>query len=166
MYITRRATTAEVRVLRSIADYQFGIGMGQEAIPEAVYLRISKSTGKIRAILDNVGNVLYTVRAYTHTLIPSIYGALLLHRAAGYPRLRCVVVSEVIEDLVKHGSSVFSRHIIYLDEELRAGDEVLVVDESDRLLCTGTLKLSPLEVLEFIRGSAVRIRACLLDEVS
>ncbi|MEM4435221.1 MAG: PUA domain-containing protein, partial [Sulfolobales archaeon] len=94
------------------------------------------------------------------------YGALLLHRAAKYPRLRCVVVSDVVKDLVERGSSVFSRHIMYLDEELRAGDEVLVVDESDKLLCTGTLKLSPLEVLEFIRGSAVRIRACILDEIS
>jgi len=166
VYVTRRATRDEVRILRSIAEYQFGVGIGREVVPEAVYLRISKSTGRVRAVLDDTGRVLYTVRAYTHTLIPTIYGALLLHRAAKYPRLRCVVVSDVVKDLVERGSSVFSRHIMYLDEELRAGDEVLVVDESDKLLCTGTLKLSPLEVLEFIRGSAVRIRACILDEIS
>lgn len=163
MYITRRATRDEVCVLRSIADYQFGLGVGREVVPDNVYLRISRSTGRIRAVLDESGRVLYTLRAYTHTLIPSIHGALLIHRAVKYPKLRCVVVSEVSEDLVKHKSSVFSRHVLYVDEDLRAGDEVLVVDESDRLLCTGTLRLSPLEILEFIRGSAVRIRACLVD---
>lgn len=134
-------------------------------VPDTIYLRISRSTGRMRAVLDESGRILYTVRAYTHTLIPSIHGARLIHRTVRPPRLRCAVASEVVKDLVEHGSSVFSRHVLYVDEGLRAGDEVLVVDESDRLLCTGTLRLSPQEVLEFIRGSAVRIRACVTDEI-
>ncbi len=162
MYMVRPATREEVEMLRSVADYQFGLGVGRSAVPDAVYLRVSKRTGRVRAVLDESGRVLYTVRAYTHTLIPSIYGAMLLHKAANYPRLRCVVVSEVVRDLLERRSSVFARHVLYVDENLRAGDEVLVVDESDRLLCTGTLRLSPREVLEFIRGPAVKIRACLV----
>ncbi|MCS7099573.1 MAG: PUA domain-containing protein [Sulfolobales archaeon] len=163
MYLTRPATRDEVSVLRSIADYQFGFGIGARVVPDSAYLRISRATRRIRAVLDESGRVLFTVRAYTHTLIPSIYGALLIHRATSYPKLRCVVVSEVAEDLVKYGSSVFSRHVLYVDEGLRPGDEVLVVDESDGLLCVGTLRLSPVEVLDFIRGSAVRLRACRGD---
>ncbi|MCX8185179.1 MAG: PUA domain-containing protein [Sulfolobales archaeon] len=164
MYTTRPAVKSEVSVLRSIADYQFGLGVGERSIPDSIYLRISKATGRIRAVLDERGRILFTIRAYTHTLIPSIYGALLVHRATRYPKLRCVVASEVAGDLVEHRSSAFSRHVLYIDEGLRSGDEVLVVDELDRLLCVGTLKLSPTEILDFIRGSAVRIRACRSGE--
>jgi archaeosine-15-forming tRNA-guanine transglycosylase len=164
VYLVRRATVEEVRVLRAIADYQFGLGVGAEVIPESAYLRVSKSTGAVRAVLSEGGDILFTVRAYTHTLIPSLRGGLLLHRAVRFPSLRCVVVSDVADEVVKHSSSVFSRHVLYVDEGLRAGDEVLVVDESDRFLCVGTMRLSPAEVLDFIRGSAVRIRACLVGE--
>lgn len=166
MYVTRQATKEELAILRAIADYQFGVGLGYSIIPGIVYLRISRTTGRIRAILDENGKVLFTFRAYTHTLIPSLYGALLIHRSASYPRLRCVVASEVADEVAEHSSTVFARHVLYIDENLRAGDEILVVDESDRLLCTGTLKISPREVVEFIRGSAVRVRECLSAKTS
>ncbi len=42
--------------------------------------------------------------------------------------------------------------------DLRAGDEVLIVDENDNLIRTGTLVLSPQECMDFERGIAVRIR--------
>ncbi len=151
-------------MFRAIADYQFGPGVGVKVIPDSTYLRVSKNTGAVRAILSEGKDLLFTVRAYTHTLIPSLHGALLLHGAVAFPKLRCVVLSDVADEVVRHGSTVFSRHVLYVDEELRAGDEVLVVDESDRFLCVGTMRLSPAEVLDFIRGSAIRIRACLVGE--
>jgi len=42
---------------------------------------------------------------------------------------------------------------------IRAGDEVLVVDEDDALLATGKAVLSPLEMLQIRRGVAVSVRS-------
>jgi len=162
VYVVRVATDEEVEVLRAIADYQFGLGVGAAVIPDKPLLRVSRRTGRVRAVVDPEEGVLFTVRASTYTLIPTILGATRLRRALPFPRLRCVVVNEVADEVVARRSTVFSRHVLLIDESLRPGDEVLVVDESDRLLCVGTLKLSPTEVMEFIRGAAIRVRACVV----
>lgn len=162
----RRATPEEVAVLRSIADYQFWEGAGQALIPEEPLLKVSKRTGRIREILDPAGRErIASLRASTHTLIPTLYGAFRLKSSAPYPRGRVVAIDEMVEDILGK-SSLFARHVLYVDYSLRAGDEVLVVDEGDNLLCVGRLVLSPIEVLQFIRGTAVRLRECVSDEAS
>jgi uncharacterized protein with predicted RNA binding PUA domain len=45
-----------------------------------------------------------------------------------------------------------------VDPEVRAGEEVLVVDSQDRLLATGTTVLAPEEMLQIRRGLAVQTR--------
>jgi predicted RNA-binding protein (TIGR00451 family) len=162
VYVVREATDEEVEVLRALADYQFGLGVGAAVIPARPLLRVSRRTGRVRAVIDPVEGVVFTVRASTYTLVPTVLGATRLHRALPFPRLRCVVVNEVADEVVARRSTVFSRHVLLIDESLRPGDEVLVVDESDRLLCVGTLRLSPAEVMEFIRGAAIRVRACVV----
>lgn len=160
----RRATHEEVAILRAIADYQFWEGAGHALIPDGALLKISKRTGRIREVLDPVNmKRIASLRAATHTLIPTLYGASLLKPTAPYPRGRVVVVDEMAEDILGK-SSLFARHVLRLDHLLRAGDEVLVVDEGDDLLCVGRLVLSPEEVLHFIRGAAVRLRECVGDE--
>jgi len=48
--------------------------------------------------------------------------------------------------------------VIEIDPELRAGEEVLVTDKTDRLLATGQLLLSPAEILALDGGAAVDVR--------
>ncbi len=45
-----------------------------------------------------------------------------------------------------------------MDEDIRANDEVIVVNEEDELLATGKAKLSAFEMLAFERGVAVEVR--------
>lgn len=160
----RKATPEETAILRAIADYQFWEGAGHALIPDEPLLKVSRRTGRIREILDPVRRErIASLRAATHTLIPTLYAAFLLKSTAPYPRGRVVVVNEMVEDVLGK-SSLFARHVLHIDYSLRAGDEVLVVDEEDNLLCVGRLVLSPEEVLHFIRGTAVRLRECVSDE--
>lgn len=144
-------------MLRAIANHQFRIDIGVRLIPDDVLLRISRSTGRVREVLTSDGVRIAAIRASTFTFNLSLYAAQVLH--ASTSRLRAVVVSDVA-DYVAKGTSVFSRHILDVDPSLRAGDEVLVVDESDRLLCVGRLALSPYEIMFFTRGVAVKLREC------
>lgn len=56
------------------------------------------------------------------------------------------------------GKSVFAKHVVEVDEEIRANDEVVVVNTADKLLATGRAVLSAFEMLEMERGMAVKVR--------
>jgi uncharacterized protein with predicted RNA binding PUA domain len=143
-----------LRRVRTIADYQFGKGAGDALFPDNVRFLLS-STGRIRQIFDN-GRIA-TLRAKDGLLTLSIAGASKLHAFFRYPRLRVVVMKEAAEH-VAGGKSVFAKHVVGCDPQIRAGDEILVVDPDDRLLATGKAVLSAEEMRAFTSGVAVRVR--------
>lgn len=151
-----------LRRVRSIADYQFGRGAGEALFSDNCDFMLS-STGKIRQILEN-GKRVATLRAECGLLTLSIYGARKLHSKISSPRLR-VFVSYEAAPFVADGRNVFSKHVIGCDENIRALDEVLVVDENDELLATGRAILSSHEMGVFKRGMAVSVRESIKKEV-
>jgi uncharacterized protein with predicted RNA binding PUA domain len=68
------------------------------------------------------------------------------------------VVCEDAAPFVSKGTTAFAKHVIDLDPELRTGEEVLVVDEQDKLLATGQLLFSVPEILSMESGPAVDVR--------
>ncbi len=162
MYKVRKAKPLELRRLRAILEHQLGVdGIGEKVFPEGVLLKISRNTGKIREILTPSGEIIATVLASTYTFNLKLLAAKVIHETVPPPRLRVIVVNEIAEDLVTFGSSVFAKHVMYVDDDLRAGSEALVVDEDDNLLCVGRLILSPDEIIHFIIGPAVKLRECV-----
>jgi len=73
------------------------------------------------------------------------------------PRLRIEIDDEAVE-YVKDGKSVYAKFVTNIDPNLRAGDEILVVDRDDNLIRTATLILSPKEAADFDRGVAAITR--------
>ncbi|MCX6672590.1 MAG: pseudouridine synthase, partial [Methanothrix sp.] len=73
------------------------------------------------------------------------------------PHLR-VVASDDAAPFVAKGGNLFAKHVLGVDEEIRAGEEVLIVDAQDQLLATGTAVLAPEEMLQIKRGIAVAAR--------
>ena len=141
--------------VRTIADYQFGKGAGDILFPDDVEFQMS-TTGKVRQILlDN--NRLATVRAHDGMLTLGMKGAKKLHEFIKYPGHRVVVNSDSAPFVAK-GKNAFAKHVVAVDPEIRAGEEVLVVDESDNLLATGKTVLCAIEMLAFKKGMAVEIR--------
>ncbi len=161
MYKFRPPRQEELKFLRAIADFQFHARVGDIIFPDDIILKISRNTGKIREILAADGSSIATVVASTYTYHLRINSAENLLKVLPPPKLRAVVANEVAEDVITNKSSVFARHVLTIDGDLRSGDEVLVTDESDNLLCVGRLLLSPYEVLHFIKGPAIKVRECV-----
>ena len=147
---------SHLKRIRTIADYQFGRGAGEILFSEDVAFQFS-TTGRIRQILlDN--ERIATIRAKDGMLTLSMKGAGKLHGLIKYPGQR-VVVNNDAAPFVAKGKTAFSRHVVTVDPEIRAGQEVLIVDENDRLLATGKTVLSALEMQAFKKGIAVDIRS-------
>lgn len=146
---------SHLKRVRTIADYQFGKGAGEVLFPDSVEFQFS-STKRIRSILlDN--NRIATVRAKDGMLTLSIAGARKLHAFVKFPKQRVAVNSDAAPFVAK-GKTAFAKHVISVDPDIRAGEEVLVVDEKDNLLATGKTVLCALEMLAFKRGTAVDVR--------
>ena len=152
--------------LKQVIDYQFGpkisdILLGCSSNLSRIHVYKSPNTLRIREVyLED--KPLFTIRAEDFKILLRIHGAYLLWKNTRTPEYRVAVISDIAE-YIENGGNVFSRHVLSVDENRRYGDEVIVVDEDDRLLGVGTLKLSPEEILFFTRGEAVRIRETVRD---
>jgi uncharacterized protein with predicted RNA binding PUA domain len=113
-------------------------------------------TKRIRQVLSD-GKRIATVRAKDGFFTLSMEGAARLHRHLKAPAMRVVVEDQAVS-FVSKGKTAFSKHVISIDPEIRAKEEVLITDKDDRLLATGQLVLSPREILYSQTGPAVDVR--------
>jgi uncharacterized protein with predicted RNA binding PUA domain len=142
--------------IRSIADYQFGKGIGVKLFPENVKITYSKTTGRIRYVHLNEKR-LATLRPTDGFLSLSITAARLVAENRGFARC-FVAVQKDVSEFVADGRDVFAAHVVKADEEIRAKDEVIVVDEDNRVLAVGRALLSSSEMKAFKTGVAVKVR--------
>ncbi|MEM2724872.1 MAG: PUA domain-containing protein [Candidatus Nezhaarchaeales archaeon] len=145
------------RLVKVRADYQFGAGAGEALVSRGLKVETSRRTGKPRYVYDSEGRLLATIRWNDGFLALTIEGARILQKHFKRPKLRVVVKNE-IRDFIKRGRSVFAKHVVDVDPEIRCGDEVLVVDEEDNLLAVGRALLSSYEMRAFNSGVAVKVR--------
>ena len=142
--------------IRSVADYQFGKGVGVKLFPENVDVVYSKATGRIRYVYFN-GTRLATLRPTDGLLSLSITAAQLV--AENRDVARCfVTVRNDVSEFIAVGGDVFAAHVVKADEEVRAKDEVIVVNDDGRVLAVGRALLSGMEMLAFKTGVAVKVR--------
>ena len=146
----------DVKKVKAIADYQFGMGAGEALFKGNINIEKSKKTGKIRHIYD--GKVLIVnMRASDSYLILSKEGARRLHDAMPYPQNR-VVVNKDSEPFALDGKSVFCKFVVDCDDNIRTKDEVLIVNEEDELLAYGKAMLGACEIEQFETGQAIKTR--------
>ncbi len=148
-------TNPHLNRVRIIADYQFGKGAGNALFPDIVEFKMS-TTGRVRQILVE-GKRIATVRAQDGVLTLGIAGAMKLHGFLKFPNNRVVVNSDAAP-FVSKGKNAFAKHVVEADPDIRAGEEVMVVDEKDSFLATGKTVLCALEMTAFKKGVAVEIR--------
>jgi uncharacterized protein with predicted RNA binding PUA domain len=142
--------------IRSIAHYQFGKGVGAELFPENMNIIYSKATGRIRYLNVN-GERLATLRPTDGLLSLSITAARLMAEKAEFAR--CFVsVQNDVSTFIADGHDVFAAHVIKVDDEVHAKDEVIVVDEDGHVLAVGRALLSSVEMKAFKTGVAVKVR--------
>jgi len=139
--------------IRSVADYQFGRGVGRVLFPEGVNVAFSRRTGRIRYVFLN-GERLVTMRPTDGLFSLSVAGA---KRVAGATKC-CVVVRDDVSKFIAEGGDVFAVHVVGADDEIRARDEVVVVEGGGKVLAVGRAVLSGEEMRAFKRGVAVKVR--------
>ncbi len=154
--------TAALRKIRSVADYQFGKGVGKIVFPEDVEIARSKGTGRIRYVyLD--GKRLVTLRPTDGLFSLSLEGARRI--VDGVKPLRMWVrVEKEAEPFIIRGRSVFAKHVVDADEEIRPKEEVIIVDEENEVLAVGKSILTGREMKAFKRGVAVKVRRGVAEE--
>ncbi len=141
--------------VRSVADYQFGKGVGAKLFPEKVEILYSPRTGRIRYINLN-GERLATMRPTDGLLSLSIKAARFM--AENLISAQCfVTVQNDVSKFIAAGGDVFAVHVVSINE-VRAKDEVIVVDEEKNVLAVGRAVLSGSEIKSFKTGVAVKVR--------
>jgi uncharacterized protein with predicted RNA binding PUA domain len=142
--------------VRSIADYQFGKNVGEKLFPENVTFELSKRTGRIRFVNLN-GERLATLRPTDGLFSLSIKAAKTLveniPEAKGF-----VTLKNDVSKYIAEGGDIFAVHVVAVDDEVCAKDEVIVVDENRKLLAVGRATLSAPEIRAFKTGVAVKVR--------
>ncbi len=141
-------------MLRAIASYQFGEGVGDCLIPDNIVVGVSPATRRIREIYLEGRGLYLVLRANDYYYTLSLGAARRLLECLKPPRGRVVVdPSRILYKTVPCSA------VLLVDEELRAGDEAVVVDSEDKLIGVGRLRLPPqLIVSPGCRGEAVRLR--------
>ncbi|MCK9151630.1 tRNA guanosine(15) transglycosylase TgtA [Methanobacterium alcaliphilum] len=146
----------ELKKIKSVANYQFGPGAGEGLFEGDVQIVKSKKTGKIRHIYIK-DNLIATMRASDGLFVLSKEGAIRLHEKMEYPINR-VVVNADSEPFAREGKSIFAKFIIDCDKNIKANDEVLIVNDKDELLAFGKSLLSSYEINDFKTGQAIKTR--------
>lgn len=153
--LTEFSKSSAIKRVRTIADFQFGKGVGGALFPEEVEFRLSK-TKRIRYVLLE-GERLATLRAHDGRLTLSMKGSERLKAALPAPSYR-VRIDENVAEFVEAGKNAMAKHVVFADPAIRPGEEVLVVKAGDELVARGTALLSGEEMLAFNYGVAVNVR--------
>lgn len=142
--------------LRTVANYQFGGGTGRTLFPTDEMPTIKRSfSGRPKQVIAGGGRLVSVGTDGRFTL--GFEGGRRIQQTLDRPRGR-VVVGDESAPFVREGKNVFAKFVQEVDEQIRVGDEILVVHESDELLGVGRAELSPAGMLDFETGMAVMVR--------
>jgi uncharacterized protein with predicted RNA binding PUA domain len=140
--------------VRRVADYQFGRGAGEALFPDTVEFKLSR-TGRVSQVLLD-GERLATLKTDGRFTL-SNEGGTRLHAALEPLRMR-VEFGEESVSFLRDGRNGFAKFVVRVDDEIRAGDEVLVTGPDDEFVTTGRAELCADEMHDFETGVAVLVR--------
>jgi 7-cyano-7-deazaguanine tRNA-ribosyltransferase len=146
----------DLQKIRSIADFQFGFGAGKALFSKNIKIQYSKKTGRIRHVYSD--DLLYANYRPNDALFTlTIAGATQL--VAELPNLSYkVTVLDDVVDVISGGKNLMARHVVDAGENIRSGDEVIVVDERNIVIAVGKAVLTREEMISYTRGVAVKTR--------
>lgn len=145
-----------LKKIHAILKFQFESDVFEKILTiDNIRIDFSRNTGNIKYIYIEKERVL-SYKPTTGMFTLSILGAKLLHSHSPSPKHRVIILSEV-ENFIRQGKSVFSHHVLQIEETLRIGSEVLVVNEQDDLVAIGKLSVPP-SYAGLSVGQAVAVR--------
>ena len=145
-----------IRKLKALMMYQWGNNIGKIADLDGLQVVFSRSTGKIRYV-TLANEIVFTIVPTTGLLTPTFEGGKLLLQH-NIDDTFIVTMEKEAAEFVSKGKSALAKFVTNASLKLKAGEEVLVVDDEHQLVGTGRALLSGSEMLVFDRGVAVVIR--------
>ncbi len=144
-------------------DYIFGKNESKALDKLELEFQYSRRTGRIKHVLSQESNeILFSLRP-NGSIAPTIEGFKLLlskhNLSSTQKRPRwTITVLDVITDVVSSGKTVFCKHVVSCSNELRAGEDVAILNEESDLLAVGKTNLAGPVIKQFKRGAAVKVR--------
>ena len=147
-----------LRKAKAISDYQFGQSITDILFEDEneIHFEFSKNTGKIKHVYYQE-KILLNLRPTNGFFTLSLFSADKIIKNIPSPKLRAIVMNEV-SDFIKIGRNVFCKHVIDIDDNLRAYDEVIVVNQENEILAIGKLMIPVPYVRSFKTGVAIKVR--------
>jgi Prefoldin, molecular chaperone implicated in de novo protein folding, alpha subunit len=147
---------ADRRVLRRVADYQFGSGAGAALFRVGEGLAVTHTnSGRPRQVRGDAGRLV--TYGTDGRLRLGLAGAHRLEAALEFPAYR-VVVGDESEPYVREGRNAMAKFVRECDPGIRPLDEVLVEHVDGDLLAVGRAELAGTGMRSFATGMAVRVR--------
>ena len=145
-----------LKKIQTILRFQFETDVFKKILStKDITIEFSRTTGNMKYIYLNDQRIL-SYKPTTGMFTLSVLGAKQLHSNSASPKHRVIILSEV-EEFIRQGKSVFAHHVLKIEESLRIGSEVLVVNEQDELLAVGKLSVPP-SYAGLSVGQAVAVR--------
>jgi uncharacterized protein with predicted RNA binding PUA domain len=141
-----------------MVDYLFGRGVSRALPREGFKLYYSRRSGRVKTIFHN-GKLFATVKP-NGAMALSVAGAKMLSRSPRF-RQNCVQVSDDVAEFVRGGKSVFCKFVRWAGKNVYPKSEVVIIDESGRVIGVGLAILNGAAMAQFKSGAAVKVRAGL-----
>ena len=145
-----------LKIVRAIADYQFGGGVGEKLFDDGCIVKVSKKTGRPKYVYER-DEVLATVRYPDNLLALTLRGAEKLSKILPRPRFRVVIRPKALDKILK-GMNPTARDILDVDEKIVPGEEVLVEDLRGELIGVGRAVVSGSLMKTLASGVVVKLR--------
>ncbi len=144
----------------STLDATFSSNISANLPLDELEFTFSKRTGKIKHVtLSN--KIIATLRSDGGFALTLDGAALLLN--TNKIKESCIIVRNDVRNFIKNGRSVFCKHVIFCGNDIKAGSDVIILDEDNNLLAVGKAVLPSSMIKAFKRGIAVKIRHAIND---
>lgn len=144
-------------------DYIFGKSSSRSLDFSKLDFQYSNRTSRLKYVrLDDSKDLLFTFRA-NGSLAPTITGYRILLSKINLANIHkrpswSLTVIDGVSEFVSQGRTVFCKHIVYCSDNLRAGQDVVILGENGNILASGRSILSGPTIKQFKRGAAVKVR--------
>ncbi len=133
-----------------VLAYQFTPRIADALLDGSITFRLAR--GDVREVYRG-GSLLLVRRPNDGLFSITLAAGEIIRRTVGPPRFRVVVRGD---REVK--GSILVRDVVDLDQGLRPGDEVIIVDQADNLIGVGRLRVPPIMLNGLDRGEVARVR--------
>ena len=159
-FAVRRDEFSKSKLAMSL-DYVFGKNTCKALNYSDLTFQYSRRTGRLKYVLENE-SVLFSLRP-NGSIAPSRLGFSKLLSKTKLAKLHnrprwSVTVMDGVSPIVSQGNTVFCKHVVHCSDLLRAGEDVVILNEKGEVLAVGRSTLAGPTIKQFKRGAAVKVR--------